>query len=410
MTTATSARLPRGAGFWVLGATLLTFMFAASAPSPLYVVYQATWGFSATTLTTVFAVYAVALLVALLTVGGLSDHLGRRPVLLAALAAEAVAMILFATASGVGWLVLARAVQGLATGAATGAISAGLVDLQPAGNPKLGSLVNSAAPTLGLAAGALGSGLLVQYAPAPTTLVFLLLLVLFALAAAAAWFLPDTAPRRPGALASLRPQVHVPRPARRAFLLVTPSLVATWALGGLYLSLGPSLAAGPLHVHNHLVGGLVIGLLCLTGAIGSVLLREQPVNRVLLVGAAGLVLGVAAVLLAVAVTSLPLFLVGTVLAGFGFGVAFLGALRTVGGLVGASDRAGLFAALYVVSYLAFSVPAIAAGVAVTQVGLAPTAVGYGVVVVVLSALSALAPLALGRRAAQPQPTPTPVSG
>src|SRR3954451_17811700 len=74
-------RMPRTAGFWLLGSTLLAFMAAASAPSPLYVVYQHRWGFSATTLTAVFAVYALALLLALLTVGGISDHVGRRPVL-----------------------------------------------------------------------------------------------------------------------------------------------------------------------------------------------------------------------------------------------------------------------------------------------------------------------------------------
>jgi len=99
--------LPRVAAFWTLGAILLAFLFAASAPSPLYVVYQARWGFSAATLTTVFAVYALALLIALVTVGALSDYIGRRPVLAAALIAEALSMVLFIAADGVGWLLAA---------------------------------------------------------------------------------------------------------------------------------------------------------------------------------------------------------------------------------------------------------------------------------------------------------------
>ncbi|MFD0331253.1 MFS transporter [Streptacidiphilus monticola] len=131
-------RISRGPAFWLVATVLLLLMFAASAPSPLYVVYQARWGFSAAVLTTVFAVYALFLLLALLVVGSLSDHLGRRPVLIASALLEAVAMLLFVGASGVGWLLVARAVQGVATGAATGALAAALIDLQPERRPGLG--------------------------------------------------------------------------------------------------------------------------------------------------------------------------------------------------------------------------------------------------------------------------------
>jgi MFS family permease len=128
-------------------------MVAAGAPSPLYGVYQAAWGFSAAMLTAVFAVYALSLLAAFLVAGRLSDHLGRKPVIIVALAAEVAAMACFA-ADSAGWLYAARVVHGAATGTATGAVSAALVDLAP-GNQRLAPLVNSVAPTLGLAAGAL---------------------------------------------------------------------------------------------------------------------------------------------------------------------------------------------------------------------------------------------------------------
>src|SRR5215472_14557667 len=107
-----TVRLPRSTAFWLLGATSLVFLFASAAPSPLYVVYQAKWGFSAITLASVFAVYALALLLALVTVGALSDHIGRRPVLLASLLVEIAAMIVFVRVGDVSWLLVARAVQG----------------------------------------------------------------------------------------------------------------------------------------------------------------------------------------------------------------------------------------------------------------------------------------------------------
>jgi len=140
--------VPRGVAFWLMGGLLGLLMIAAAVPSPLYGVYQADWHFSAATLTAVFAVYVVALLAAFLVAGRLSDHLGRRPVIIAALVTEVVAMACFGIASAVPMLYVARIVQGLATGAAIGAVSAALLDLQPAGSPQLASLVNSAAPTL----------------------------------------------------------------------------------------------------------------------------------------------------------------------------------------------------------------------------------------------------------------------
>ncbi len=405
------ARLPRTAAFWALGAILLAFLFAASAPSPLYVVYQARWGFSAATLTTVFAVYALALLIALVTVGALSDDVGRRPVLAAALLVEALSMVLFIAADGVGWLLAARAVQGLATGTATGAISASLIDLQPERNPRLGALVNSTAPSVGLATGALGSGLLVQFAPAPTTLVFAALVVAFAAALLGVALMPETARRRPGAVASLRPRVSVPRRIRPDFLVVTPCLIATWALGGLYLSLGPSLAAGVLHIQSHLVGGLVIFALTGMGVIGSLTLRDGASRRVMVVGSMVLAVGAGVTLLALALTSTVVFFLGTAIAGFGFGTAFLGAFRTLSVLAEPGERAELFATVYVVNYLAFSLPAIAAGLAASPLGLRRTATVYGVVVI-LFAMSAVLGLdarrsrKASRTATDPQAAPS----
>ena len=203
--------LPRAASFWLVAGTTAALLAASSAPSPLYPVYQAEFGFSSITLTAIFAVYVLALLASLLTVGRLSDYLGRRPVLAAALVVEAAAMSVFLDAHGVTALFLARLVQGFATGAAIGVLGAYLLDLQPVTGSRLGSLVNSAAATGGLGLGAVLSGVLIQYAPEPTRLVFAILTATFVVLALTTLLLPETVERKPGALAALRPQVSVPR-------------------------------------------------------------------------------------------------------------------------------------------------------------------------------------------------------
>lgn len=399
-----SRRLPQAAAFWSVAVLLVLMLAASGVPSPLYRVYQEEFGFSSGVLTTIFGIYAFALLASLLVVGGLSDHVGRRPVLIGAFLLEAVAMGLFFAADGVGWLLAARVVQGLATGALTSTLGASLLDLQHRDRP-LGAFINSASPGLGLSIGAAGAGLLVQFAPSPTEWVFGVLTVVFVLAAAGALLLPESSPRVPGALASLRPRVHVPPLHRRAFLVALPILLACWSLGGFYASLGPSLVADVFGIDNHVVGGLLILALNGTGIVGSMALRTAPPERALLVGSLVFVAGVAGTLVSLFSGSTALLFVSAVVTGFGFGAAFLGAVATITHGVAAGSRAGLLAAVFVVGYLAFSIPAIAAGIAVGDVGLARTAETYGAVVLLLGLTAATALLRARRTVGSLIPEP-----
>jgi MFS family permease len=391
-------RLARAPAFWLLATTLALLLFASSAPSPLYIVYQAEWGFSSITLTAVFAVYALGLLGALLMTGSLSDHLGRRPTLLLALSLQIAGMLLFAEAQSVLWLFAARILQGIATGIAIAAISAALIDLQPPRNPRLGALLAAAAPMSGLAAGALGSGLLVQYGPDPTRLVYWLLLAAFALVTLLACALPETVERNPSWTQSLRPAVAVPPALRAAFVATIPCLTATWALGGLILSLGPSLTAKVLHDSSHVAGGLPIFIMAGISSLASILLRDTHARSAARGGLVALILGVGLALLALNDGSTALFLVATAVAGLGFGPAFAGAFRAVSNSAPADQRAALVASIYVASYLAYSLPALAAGIAVTRYGLLDTANVYGVVLIVLAGIA----LALSHRLEDPE--------
>lgn len=365
-----------------MGAVLVLFLAASSAPSPLYIVYQQQWLFPAWVLTVVFAVYVFGVLGSLLVFGALSDHLGRRPLLTAAITLEIGALALFLTAQDVWVLSAARVLQGVATGAATTTLSATLVDLEPSRGRA--GVVTSVAPLGGLALGALGSGLLVQLGPAPTRLVYGVLLGAMVAAAIAVLLMPETSPRRPGAVASLRPRVAMPSHLRADIIPVVPAMIAGWALTGMYLSLGPSVAAGLLGLHSRLIGGIVVVLLAGTGALAVLGLRSHSASSLLVPSAALLGTGTLISLAGVTQDAAWIAAAGTVVAGVGAGASALATFGTFARIARPHERSGVFAFANVIAYLGNSVPAVLGGIAVTVVGLSTATVGYALVVAAVS--------------------------
>lgn len=292
-------------------------------------------------------------------------------------------MALFIAAVDVTWLLVARMLQGFATGMAASALGAALLDCDQVQGP----LLNSVTPLLGMAGGALGTSVLVAYAPMPLSLAFIVLLIAFLSQALYLWRLPETVSPQPGAWASLKPALSVPPQARRTLWLILPVDIAAWALGGFYLSLTPSLLAAATGSTSVLNGGLAVAALTLSGVVAILNLRKRAPSLALFVGAIGLGSGVAVILLAINSGWLWLFFAGTVIAGCGFGSGFLGALRLLMPLAHAHERAGLMSTFYVLSYLAFCVPALIAGLSAHSVGLIATANVYGSVVIVLAALA-----------------------
>ncbi|MFJ5286638.1 MFS transporter [Pseudomonas sp. NPDC088429] len=365
---------------WFLAITLLSFLAASTAPTPLYHLYQDQLHFSAVVLTLIFGVYALSLLAALLTVGSLSDHVGRKPVIFSAVLLNALAMLLFIYADSVTWLISARVLQGFATGMATAVLSATLLDT----DRQQGPLINSVAPLLGMALGGLGCGLLAEFAPAPLQLTYWLLLGLFVLQGIYVWRLPESVSPQAGAWASLKPTLHVPAQARSTLWRVLPLNTATWALGGFYASLAPSLVRTATGSTSNLIGGSTVAALTLTGALMIFTLRNRSAKQALRLGASLLPMGLVLILLGVHSASLSLFFLGTLVAGCGFGSGFLGAVRSLVPLALPHERAGLMSAYYVLSYLAFCLPALLAGYLARTYGLLATTDGYGAVLIVLA--------------------------
>jgi hypothetical protein len=211
----------------------------------------------------------------------------------------------------------------------------------------------------------------------------------YAVLAALIWFVPETAPRHEGVWSSLKPRIGVPATARKAFWRSAPAVIAGWATGGLYLALGAPIVRAVFGAEDHLTQAIVIVLLCGAGGLACYVARGYSSRQVTLYGTSVLAIGTAATLFAIAWPSLPAYLVALTLAGTGFGTCFYGVLRSIVPVVKPGERGELFAALFTLSYLAFGVPTVLAGVAVGLFGLTHTTLGYGAIIVVFSATAGL---------------------
>jgi predicted MFS family arabinose efflux permease len=377
--------LSPASSFYLLASITVSFLAGSSAPTPLYPIYQRMWGFSPVMLTIVFGIYALAVLAALLIAGRLSDHLGRRPVLIAAVVSQAFVMLLFATATSVGGLLLARIIQGVTTGAAIGAVGAAMIDLDKG----RGTVANAVAPPFGTALGALLGGAFVQYLPGPTHLVYAVLAAVFIAQGLGLKFMKESVSTLPGVLASLKPRLNLPRATREPLLLAVPILLAVWALAGFYGSLGPTLIRGMLNSGSPVFGGLALFVLAASAGISVLLLHERTPRQMMTVGAGSLLAGVALTVFALSHGAVVMFFLGTAVAGVGFGAGFQGAVRTIIPAAAAHERAGTLSVIFIICYLAMGVPAVAAGALLARhVNIITTAEYFCAVVMALAFLGA----------------------
>lgn len=376
----------RRLSFWTIGAMLAVSIASTTAPSILYRRYQATWHFSDGVLTAVFGVYALAVIAALLVAGAASDTRGRKPSILASVGLGVLSMSLFIAARGVWWLVAARLVQGAGVGLGLGALGGMLLDLRP--NGPLAAFLNQAAPNVGIVLGALVTGALVDHAPHPTSLIYLVLLVLFLASAPLLWILPETSTPSPATHRRLQ-RISLPAGRQREFFLLSLGAIATWAVGGFYLSLSPTISAKLLGKSSYTVDGIAIAVLGAAAILAQVTCYRWTFERGMMVGAMLLGLGTAGVVYSLWPDSPFFFFGGSVLLSLGWGLTAVGSFRSLTSLADPGQRAEVVAAVYVVSYLAFSLPSMAAGVALPMAGLRPTTAAFGAAVTVMAVIAAI---------------------
>ncbi|MFH9657135.1 MFS transporter [Streptomyces sp. NPDC017248] len=379
--------------------TLLVLLTGTNLPTPLYRGYQAQFGFSPLVVTLVFAVYVAVLIPALLVAGPLADAVGHRRVLLPAVAVAALGALVFALARDTAWLFAARALQGLALGAASGPLTAALTELEPRGDQRRAALVSTVASVGGLGLGPVLAGLLAQYAPAPRVLPFAVEIALLVPAAAAIRALPAGRsgvrwrPRRPG----------VPRELRAVFATSGTTGFLAFAVTGLFLALVPAYAATLSGSGNLVLGGTAVALLLCCSALAQLAGHGRPSGTLERAGLPLLAAGLALLALAGGVSSLPLLLAATVVAGTGHGLAYLGGLSAVNQAAPAGRRADVLSTFYVIIYLGVGLPVIGVGFLASVTGLLLAVQSFACVVAVLCLVVLAALGRTRRRASGPVP-------
>jgi predicted MFS family arabinose efflux permease len=384
---------------WALAAEAATFTslyLAAGAMMPLLVLYQEQWQLPATLLTLTFAVFAVGFLAAVLTVGSLSDHVGRRPVLIGALIIQLASNVLLLVAPDIGWVIAGRIVQGVATGIATTAFTAALVELAPPNRKRLGAILGSVSLTGGLAIGSLLAGLAIQITDIANTVVFVVLTVVTMIGIVVIVLSPETVTSAPGAIRSLIPHVAVPPAARSEFAAAVPAIAAIWMLSGLSGGLAPSMVRSVFGLNSGLLNGLCGFVAPAASAVTGLAFARLPPRRAMTIGICASIVGAIGIIGGASGAGLTIMIIGQTIAGAGFGASFAAALRLVLPLAAAHQRAGIAAAIYLVSYSAFGVPVVIAGELTATTGLVPVVFWYSASSVLLSLVSLGAQLRLMR--------------
>ena len=375
-------------------ASLIMIFVASSSPVPIYNIYRAENGITNADLSLSVVAYFAGTILALVCLGRLVNHLGRKPVSLATLAIMALGCLVLIHVTGLGALALGRFIMGVAAGLASSSLTTYIVDAAPPRPSWLASVASSQSSQVGLTLGSLVSGAIVQTVAGARTVSYIVMISLLALCALALLTAPETGRRAPGGLASLRPRVGVPVRVRPRLPAAGTAFVVTWAVGGFYQSFIPSITAEQLGSTSAVVIALVFSAYMLPGAFGAPLAGLLPAERAQRIGIAVWLVGLWAVLASLVAGSVVAFIGFTVLAGAGQGVAVAASMRSLLHGVTLMDRAPVMSTTYLISYGGAMTASLVAGQLSKVLDIVPIAMGYGV-------LGALGAAIVWARAAAP---------
>ncbi|WP_285275868.1 MFS transporter [Halopseudomonas bauzanensis] len=360
---------------------LFTTILTSHMPTPLYAVWQQQWGFSATALTAVFSVYVLGVVITLLTMGSLSDQLGRRQMLIPGLLFILGGAIIFMLAGSIHELGLARLITGIGTGMVTGAATAAVVEMEPDGNWTRGATLSALAFTSGAATGPTISSLTLRWTDHGEVWPFLvavaLCLLTLALLLRADWPAGLGQRQQDFRLRAWRPTpIKVPRALLGTFLFAAAAISLAWSTGSLYSSLGPILARELIGVTDLALAGLFAAGWQLVAGASQFAAQRQPLNRLILVGPLLLTAGVLALAGAVWQESVWLFIVATLTTGMAAGAIGVVATVTIARAAPPAARGAMTSAFYLAAYLTMATIVLSIGFASDRVGLVNSTYGF----------------------------------
>ncbi len=359
---------PQRWSFLLLLALLALALGTSALPSPLYPIYAEQWGFSPLTTTVIFAVYAIGALVAALTVGPISDAVGRKPVLITALVTILIGLAIFLIATQVWQLLVARLLHGAAIGATIVVSGAALLDVRPNDGDRNGA-ISGASLNLGIAAAVLGSACAAQWSSYPLRMPYAVIMAITVvlLIGAIALVEPHTG-RTGGRVRIARPSV--PREVRTDFWFAGIGIFASWSVLGVFLSLYPALTQQVTGHRSVLFVGTVIASMAVAASGAQWIAGRFEARATAIIGDLGMVVALIGAIFAVRSGSTAAVIVDALFLGAVFGLAFGGSLRHISEVAPADARGRVMSAYYLLGYLAMGIPTVIAGALATRYGTA----------------------------------------
>ncbi len=354
-------------GYRLTAGVLLLMLLGGTLPVPLYILYEKQMGFGPLGVTVVFAAYVVGTLLALVLLGDLSDHVGRRLVLAAAAVCAAVSTGIFLAATDIGALIAARVVSGLAAGFVTGTATAALAELQPTGDHRAAAVVATGSNLTGLGLGPLVAGLFAQYVGAPTRSVFWAYLGACGVTLAAVTLIPETV-RHPDHAISLRPRLAAPARIRMVMVGACLGVFAAFTVLGLFSSLVPTFLHSLLGLTNlGLIGGGSF-LIFVCAAVSQAFSAHLAARLSVSVGVPILLVCLSTLEAALFTKQLSLFVIAAVSGGVAVGLIFRGGISEINRVAESRHRAAVISTFFAVAYVGLGLPAVLAGLLSVPLG------------------------------------------
>ncbi|MFC0338862.1 Fucose permease [Kushneria avicenniae] len=381
---------PDRLGFWAASLSLIAVFAASATPIPLYAIYRAAENLTYFELSLTAVFYFISAITALLILGRLSNHVGRRPVVLLSVVLGMLACVVFMNVSGVVSLIIGRILQGLSCGLASSAAAAYVTDNAPLKPAWLAPAVTSTGTMVGLTIGAITSGALTEYAPLRTVIPYLPIFIGLAGCAVLLLLSRETSPRHAGALASLKPRFSMPTMSWKLFPVASCIFVATWALGGFFQAFGPSLAADKLGSTNALIAAIVFSSYMAPSVLGGPLTTRLSPAGAQRLGSIFFALCVGGLLASLMAEAVVPFLLASACAGIAQGAVLSGSIRGLLANAGPNERAGVFAVIFTTCYSGAAIPSLIAGQFARFASLPQVLSGYWILAIIACVVTLIA--------------------